>query len=87
MTVPTEEEIAALLIGIIADGFNRSLGALERAGAVDTRKMREHYKGIGSKYYDIVTEQIVLSAKIGASGLRKRFLEAEEESGPRTEVV
>lgn len=87
MPVPTEEEIAGLLIAIVSDGFNRSLGALERAGALDTRKMREEYKGIGSKYYDIVTEQIELTAKYGASGLRKRFREAEEVSGPGTEDV
>ena len=28
MKHPTEEEIASHLLGIIADGFNRSLGAL-----------------------------------------------------------
>jgi hypothetical protein len=87
MPAPSEEELAELLIGIIADGFNRSWGALERAGAVDSKMMREHYNGVGSKFYDLVTEQIVLTAKYGASGLRRRFLEAEEESGPRTDIV
>jgi hypothetical protein len=58
MQNPTDDQIAGLLIGIISDGFNRSLGALEAAGAIDTTKMRRHYTGIGSKFYDMVTEQI-----------------------------
>jgi hypothetical protein len=73
MKNPTDEEIAALLVGIISDGFNRSLRALVQAGAVDTSKMRTQYKGVGSKYYDLVTEQIVLTAQYGAPGLRRLF--------------
>jgi hypothetical protein len=71
---PTDDEIAGSLIGIISDGFNRSLGALELAGAVDKSKMRCHHTGIGSKFYGIVTEQIVLTAKYGAPGVRRLFL-------------
>jgi hypothetical protein len=78
MRNPTDEEIAGLLIGIISDGFNRSLGALKRAGAVDTKKMRGHYTGIGSKYYDMVTEQILYTAKYGARGVRQLFLDDGE---------
>jgi hypothetical protein len=78
MRNPTDDQIAGLLIGIISDGFNRSLGALEAAGAVDTKKLRGHYKGIGSKYYDIVTEQIVLTAKHAAPRLRHLILEDSE---------
>jgi hypothetical protein len=74
MRNPTDEQIAGLLIRIISVGFNRSLGALEAAGAVDTREMRRHYTGIGSKFYDLVTEQIVLTAKDGAPGVRQLFL-------------
>jgi hypothetical protein len=33
--------------------------------------MRLHYKGIGSKFYDMVTEQIILTAKYGAPGVRQ----------------
>jgi hypothetical protein len=62
MRTPTDDEIAGCLIAIISDGFNRSLGALEAARAVDTRKMRGHYKGVGSKYYDLVTEQTAKNA-------------------------
>ena len=81
MRNPTDEQIAGLLIGIISDGFNRSLGALEAAGAVDPKKLRGHYKGIGSKYYDIVSEQIVLTAKYAAPNLRYLFLEDGEVTG------
>ena len=79
MRNPTDDQIEALLIGIISDGFNRSLRALEGARAVDT-KMRRHYSGIGSTYYDMVTEQIVLTAKYGAPGVRQLFLGDGEES-------
>lgn len=75
MRNPTDDEIAERLIGIISDGVNRSLGVLEAAGAVDTKKMRGHYKGVGSKYYDMVTEQIVLTAKYAAPGVRQLFLD------------
>ena len=78
MPNPTDDQITGFLIGIISDGFNRSLGALEAAGAVDTKKMRRHYTGIGSKFYDIVTEQIVLTAKYGAPGVRQLFLDEGE---------
>jgi hypothetical protein len=78
MRKPTDEEIAGRLIGIISDGFNRSLGVLVAAGAVDTKKMRRQYKGIGSKYYDIVTDQIVLTAKYGAPAIRQLFKEHGE---------
>ena len=76
---PTDDEIEAQLIGTIRDGFNRSLGALATAGAIDTKKLRGHYKGIGSKHYDVVTEQIVLTAKIGASGIRQLFSDEGEK--------
>ena len=78
MRNPTDDEIAGRLIAIISDGFNRSMGALERAGAVDTKKMRRHYSGIGSKFYDIVTEQIELTAKYGAPGVRQLFVDDGE---------
>jgi hypothetical protein len=78
MRNPTDDEISGRLIGIISDGFNRSLGALEAAGAVDTKKMRRHYTGIGSKFYDMVTEQIVLTAKYAAPSVRQLFLDDGE---------
>lgn len=63
------EEIYGLLINILTAGFNRSIGALEQAGAVDTRKMRQHYTGIGSKYHDLVTAQIEMTAKYGTDAI------------------
>lgn len=72
---PTDGEIEGRLIEIISDGFNRSLGALEAAGAIDTKKMRSHYKGIGSQYYDVVTEQIGKTAKYGVPTVRDLYLE------------
>ena len=44
MRDPTDDEIAGLLVGIISDGFNRSLGALVAAGALDTKKLRSQYR-------------------------------------------
>jgi hypothetical protein len=73
MNNPTDQEIAVRLVGIISDGFNRSLGALERAGAVDTKNMRKHYTGIGSKFYDVVTEQIEYTALHAAPAIRQLF--------------
>jgi hypothetical protein len=73
MKNPTDKEITGQLVNIISDGFNRSLGALEQAGAIDTKKLREHYKGIGSKFYDVVTEQIEITARYATPSLRQLF--------------
>ena len=73
MKNPTDQEIAERLVNIISDGFNRSLGALEQAGAIDTKKLRQHYKGIGSKFYDVVTEQIDYTARNAAPVMRQLF--------------
>jgi hypothetical protein len=73
MKNPTDEEINARLVAIISDGFNRSIGALVQAGALDTTKMQKHYTGVGSKFYDLVTEQITLTARYGTPGLRQLF--------------
>ena len=73
MSNPSDKEIASMLVGIISDGFNRSLSTLAKAGAIDTKKMSAEYKGVGSKFYDLVTEQIELTAKYGTPGIRKLF--------------
>jgi hypothetical protein len=85
MQIPTDDEIVGRLVGIISDGFNRSLGTLEAVGAIDTRKLRGQYKGIGSKYYDLVTEQIVLTARYAVPGVRQLFLDAGEQPGGKAE--
>jgi hypothetical protein len=59
------------LIGIIADGVNRSLRVLSEAGAVDSSRLSEHYTGAGSKFYDLVTEEIGSTAKYGAENILK----------------
>lgn len=73
MKAPTDEEIQRQLVDIISDGFNRSLAALEKADAIDTDKLRVHYTGMGSQYYDVVTDQIVLTAKYCVPAVRKLF--------------
>ena len=79
MKNPTDKQIENVLGGIIADGFNRSLRALVKAGAIDTSKLNKQYKGVGSKYYDLVTEQIEITAKYGAQGIR-RLLSDEDDN-------
>jgi len=73
MRNPTDAEIEQRLVGIISDGFNRSLNALREAGAIDTKKMDAKYKGIGSKYYDLVTDEIDYTAKWSVPALRQLF--------------
>ena len=80
MKHPTDKQLEGVLVGIISDGFNRSLGALIKAGAIDTTKLPEHYHGVGSKYYDLVTEQIELTAKYGAKGMRHLFSDEDEHT-------
>jgi hypothetical protein len=45
--------------------------------------MRDHYRGIGSKYYDLVPEQIVLTARSAVPAVRELFLQAGQ--GPDAE--
>lgn len=73
MEQPTKEQIESVLMGIISDGFNRSIRALEDAGAISTTKLREHFSGVGSKYYEVVTEQIEITAKYGVKGIRTLY--------------
>jgi len=81
MNAISNEKLEAVLGGIIADGFNRSLGALVDAGAIDIRRMGEKYKGIGSEYYDLVTERIEFTAKYGAQQIQ-RLLSEENALSP-----
>ena len=43
MSKPMEDELAAFVVGIMGDPFNRSLRALEDAGAIDTTILRSNY--------------------------------------------
>lgn len=79
MRKPTDEQIEGLLVNVLTAGFNRSIGALARAGALDTRKMHRKYTGVGSEYYDLVTEQIEYTARAAVRGVRLLFIEPGEE--------
>jgi hypothetical protein len=63
----TREKIYGLLIGIISDGFNRSIGALQDAKAL-------------SKYYDLVTAQIELTARIGAKAIENALSDGSDQT-------
>jgi hypothetical protein len=77
MKTPTTEEIEGLLINIISDGFNRSLGALREVGVIDEKKLRSKYTGVGSEYYDRVTVQIELTAQYAAPAVLELFATEE----------
>ena len=53
-----EDELVVALSYILSDGFNRSINALEDAGALYLRQMRAAYQGVGSTYYDVVTSAL-----------------------------
>ncbi len=53
-----KEQIQDVVRTAIHHGFNRSIDALENANAIDSTEMRKQYKGNGSKYYDLVTQQM-----------------------------
>ena len=64
-----EDELVVALTHILSDGFNRSINALEDAGALDLREMRTAYQGVGSTYYDVVTSGV----RHGRSRERRSF--------------
>jgi hypothetical protein len=84
MKNPTDKQIENVLGGILGDGFNRCLGALINAGAIDTTKLNKYYTGMGSKYYDLVSEQIEISAKYGRQGIRRLFANDNEDANRST---
>ena len=83
MNHPNEKAVAERLVHIISDAFNRSINALEDAGAIDTKKLRKHYAGIGSKYYDIVSEQIEITIRSGAPWICDLFTQESDASDKR----
>lgn len=78
MKNPTTQEIEALLINILSDGFNRSFGALRTTDVVDEKSLAEKYQGVGSEYYDLVTAQLELTARYAAPSVRALFLEQKQ---------
>jgi len=85
MKTISNEKLEAILSGVIADGFNRSINALKSAGALDTTKMLTKYKGVGSEYYDLVTEQIEYTARYGAQAVQRFLSEDDVHSGGKTQ--
>ncbi len=69
MSQSTEDKIVASLTGILADAFNRSLNALEDAGAIDTTVLRSDYEP-GSRYYALVTTALEQTANNARPGIR-----------------
>ena len=65
-----EQSLEGALIRALSDGFNRAIGALESAGAVDTSKMREAYAGVGSEFYDLVSKELERTAEQAAETIR-----------------
>lgn len=77
MSERLDKELQWRLTNVITDAFNRTINALEDAGAIDTDKLRQQYTGVGSKYYDIVTEQIERTVASGAPWIAELFASAK----------
>ena len=79
MSKDLEGEIAKLLYHWMTNGFNRALGALRDAKAIDTSEMDKEYTGVGSMYYDMVSDQMKLAVEYAQPSIRK--LVEEERLG------
>ncbi|MFC3151296.1 hypothetical protein ACFOEK_09690 [Litoribrevibacter euphylliae] len=56
---PTQQEkLNTQLIFVMSDAFNRSIGELQKAKAIDRTELNKEYKGVGSRYYEIVTKEM-----------------------------
>jgi hypothetical protein len=78
MSAPERDQLATLLLSAMADAFNRSVNALEVAGALDLKKMRSEYAGVGSRYYDLVTEAMQLAVKQHKPAFEQFFTSCRE---------
>ena len=70
MSQSMEDKLAAFVVGIMGDAFNRSLIALEDAGAIDTTVLRSNYKP-GSAFYSLVTAELEKTADYARPGIRE----------------
>ena len=61
MNESKNRKLRQILLTTAHHSFNRSISALEKAGAIETSELHKHYSGVGSIYYDIVTEQMELT--------------------------
>ncbi|MEM9282169.1 MAG: hypothetical protein AAGA96_10100 [Verrucomicrobiota bacterium] len=83
MTPAEIDQLRSLLIPILSDGFNRSIGALEKEKAINLDRLNEAYSGIGSRYYDIVSEQLEYTARYGAESISQYLDELQEHNEPK----
>ena len=81
----TRREIEELLFNALTDGFNRSVNALEEAGAIDMTETRRDYCGVGSGYYDLVTRQMEITVAQFAAAIEqaaRRHVADDGQSDP-----
>ena len=71
MNKELEEDITRLLMDFLVPSFNRSLGALADAGALNLEKLNKGYSGVGGKYYDIVTEQMEMTVEYAKPAIQE----------------
>ncbi len=64
----------------MSDGFNRSLNALKDVSALDLELLRSKYIGVGSEYYDIVTDQLEKAATHATRVILAALAQNERES-------
>ena len=81
------KSVEDVLLATLTDSLNRTLRALEDAGAIDTREFRHHYRGDGSKYYDLVTELLQQHVRSGAVAVRDALSQFVTISLTRDEVL
>lgn len=74
----SNQKIEAFLMSTLCDSFDRSLAALEDTGALDTRRLRAEYCGAGSRYYDIVTQEIERTVRDVLPGMRALLAHTDE---------
>jgi len=77
MAKSREQELANRLETLMTDAFNRSINALKDAGAINTKEMDKCYRGIGSKYYDLVTDQMQNTARSGVPWICELFTKGD----------
>ena len=76
MSQDLEDKIVSSLVSIMSDGFNRSLRALEDAGAIDATTLRSNYTK-GTKFYEIVTTELEMTATYARPGIRKMIEDSQ----------
>jgi hypothetical protein len=71
MSTPPLGQLERLWLDVMTDAFNRSLNTLEASGAIDLRKLKAAYSGVGSKYYDLVTQEMLSALRHQRAALEK----------------